>query len=57
MMILSSCLCGMGLGIKAGATRVAVGALETESMVNALYVVVKTKGKLCCVYNWPYVLS
>jgi hypothetical protein len=42
MMILLSVLHEMGLGIKAGAACVAVGALDTESMVNALFVVIKT---------------
>ena len=48
MMVLLSVLCEMGLGVKAGATRVVVGALETESMANALFVVFKTGGAILC---------
>ena len=44
MMVLSSVLCEMGLGPNAGATHVAVGVFETESMVNALFMVVKIGG-------------
>ena len=44
MMVLSSVLCDTGLGVEAGAARVEAGALETESMANALLVVVKTGG-------------
>ena len=48
MMVLSSVLCEMWLGVEAGAAPVAVGALETESMVNAFLVVVKTGGVILC---------
>jgi len=48
MMVLLSVLCEMGLGVKAGAARVEVGALETESMANAFLVVVKTGGVILC---------
>jgi hypothetical protein len=50
MMVLSSVLCDMGLGVKAGAARVEVGALETDSMANAFLVVVKTGGVILCLY-------
>ena len=55
-MVLSSVSREMGLGIKAGAACVAVGALETERMANALFVVVKTGG-VFCVYNCSSVQS
>ena len=48
MMVLLSVLCEMGLGVKAGAACAAVGTLETESMANALFVVVKTGGIIFC---------
>ena len=48
MMVMLSVLCGMGLGVKAGAACVEVGALETESMANAFLVVVKTGGVILC---------
>ena len=48
MMVLLSVLCEMGLGVKAGAACVEVGALETESMANAFLVVVKTGGFILC---------
>ena len=38
----------MGLGVKAGAACVEVGALETESIVKAFLVVVKTGGVILC---------
>ncbi len=47
-MVLSSVLCEMGLGVEACAACVEVGALETESMVNAFLVVVKTGGVILC---------
>ena len=56
MMVLLSILCEMGLGVEAGAARVAVGALETESMVNA-FLWLSKQGELFCVYNWPSVES
>ena len=37
-----------GLGVKVGAACVVVEALETESMVNALFMVVKTGGVILC---------
>ena len=48
MMVLLSVLCEMGLGIEEGSARVVVGALDTESMVNGLFVVVKTGGVILC---------
>jgi hypothetical protein len=48
MMVLLSILCEMGLGVKAGAARVVVGVLETESMVNSFLVVNKTEGVILC---------
>ena len=48
MMVLSSVSCETGLGVKAGAAHVVVGALETESMANAFLVVVKTGGFILC---------
>ena len=47
-MVLLSVSCEMGLGVKAGAACVEVGALETESMANAFLVVVKTGGVILC---------
>jgi hypothetical protein len=44
MMVLSSILREMGLCTKTGAACFVVGSLETESMANALFVVVKTGG-------------
>ena len=38
----------LGMSVKAGAACVAVGALDTESMVNVLFVVVKTGGVILC---------
>jgi hypothetical protein len=48
MMILLSVLREMGLGIKACATCVAVGVLETGSMANALFMMVKTGRFILC---------
>ena len=48
MIVLSSVLCEMGLGVKAGAACVVVGVLETDSMANAFLVVVKTGGVILC---------
>ena len=48
MMDLLSVSRKMGLGVEAGAACVAVEALETESMSNALLVVVKTGGVILC---------
>ena len=56
MMVLLSILCEMGLGVEAGVACVEVGALETESMVNAFVVVVK-QGELFCVYIWLSIQS
>ena len=47
-MVLSSVSCDMGLGVEAGVACVEVGALDTESMVNAFLVVVKTGGVILC---------
>jgi hypothetical protein len=44
MMVLLSVLQEMGLGTKTGAACFVVGLLGTESMANALFVVVKTGG-------------
>jgi hypothetical protein len=48
MMILSSFLRKLGLGVKTGAACVAVGVLDTESMANALFLVVKTGRVILC---------
>ena len=54
-MVLSSVLCETGLGVEAGAARVGVGALESESLANVFLVVVKTV--VICVYNKPSIQS
>jgi hypothetical protein len=52
-MVLLSVSCEMGLGVKAGAACVGVGASETESMANAFLVVVKTGGVILCIAGRP----
>ena len=53
MMVLLSVLQEMGLGTKASAACFVVGLLETESMANALFVVVKTGGVILYVTVLP----
>ncbi len=43
MMVLLSVLQDVGLGTKTGAACLVVGSLETDSMANALFIVVKTR--------------
>ena len=55
-MVLMSILREMGLSAVTGVDCVMVGLLETESMVNALFLVVKSGG-LFCVYYCPSIQS